>query len=93
MRTNHEVLRIMLENINAIPKKSHGLCGLATVHLVDSCVITLSEGRKIYRYIGRNIPEEFKGTKREGWYWWNIGEVEPRKQWLKEHIELTKPKN
>ena len=87
MKTNHELLKIMLQNIDEL--LCTGMCGVARYELPQNKLCTNEEGMKLDRYIERNTPKEIIGTANHGWYWWERGEVEPRKKWLKKQIELT----
>ena len=96
MKTNHEILEIGLENFDEFFYT--GLCGLFSVG--TDFGLTQEECDKIKRYIWMNPTDDFSTWKLNKninipnymgvGYWFLIGKREPRIEWLKKHIKLTK---
>ena len=88
MRTNKEILKLLLENIDQLRT---GLCGLA--NRVD---ITYNEYYSIYNYISRYRPNKKSKLYGHGpditnnQYYWEKGDKESRARWLKYHIKICK---
>ena len=83
MTTRHikELLGITLANINLLKS---GLCDLIR-RLYDRGEINLEEHTILRHYF---MDNEY--PTRVSWYrpyWWKMGEVQPRVDWLKLHIE------
>ena len=89
MRTNKEILKLLLENIDRLRT---GLCGLAN----KLETITYHEYWNITTYITTHRPK--KGSKLYGHgpdtgndeYYWKKGDKESRARWLKYHIKICK---
>jgi len=82
MRTRKEILQLLLDNINLLQL---GLCGLAW-RLDNLRMISLEECLDIREYIKSQRPKKtYKGYD----YYWMPGNVKPRINWLKKHIEIN----
>lgn len=90
MRTNKELLQLLLDNIYLLRT---GLCGVAS-RLNNSDVITYSEYYKIKDYISNNRPTQgsklYDSTQVTEAYYWKQEDKEPRVRWLKYHIKICK---
>jgi hypothetical protein len=80
-RSIHELLKLMLEHCNE-EKLGSGLCWLAgTLYQYDD--MSGNEYHSIKVFIEKHRPNQDRPFS------WEIGEVEPRREWLKEQIKLT----
>jgi hypothetical protein len=90
MRTNKELLKVLLANID---KLKHGLCLLA-IELKHTDIITTDEHFKISDYIYKNRPKKTSKLYDPEWtrlaWYWPIGAKTPRVRWLKYHIRICK---
>jgi hypothetical protein len=88
MRSNKEILQIMLDNVQLIRDRK-GLCSLAS-SLYRSSIITFVEAASIQKYIMENRPFALSSidTLRSvnSLYYWPKYKVKPRAKWLKKHI-------
>lgn len=90
MRTIKELLQVMLDNQQYF---EDGLCSWVTDLYWESKfkLITHNEVAKIKAYITENRPSKFssisafKNRHRE--YYWEVGNINPRIEWLKKHIK------
>jgi len=85
MRNNTELLKIIREHTSRLLTKSSyadGLC-LVALRLHGENKLNLKETKHIIRYIKNNMPNNKKG------YGWEPGLIEPRLDWLDEHIEFN----
>ena len=89
MRSNKEILEIMLDNVERI-RDTGGLCRLA-FRLYCYNIITFSEAANIETYIMDNRPFMFSSINAllsvNSLYHWPKGKVKPRAKWLKKHIK------
>ena len=79
-RTIKELLELLLENQHLFDS---GLC-IWAFELSTECQISIQEENMLYMYIKNNRPinlRYFKG------YYWPIGNIKPRIEWIKEHIK------
>lgn len=84
-------LKNMLEHIDYLDM---GLCFLnKVINFQSDEVDDLFNYSNVKDYLNANIPNQkiffnYKNgkTKDKRLFWWKIGEVNPRKDWLKEHI-------
>ena len=82
MRTTKELLELMLENKQLFRT---GLCALIGDMFCDD-IISHHEYSHIYKYITGNRAGNARSYSA---YWFNCGEIEPRIEWIKQHIELN----
>lgn len=80
-RNIHELLVVMRDNL-IIATARLGLCILITDLYMDG-LYTYDEADLVQKYINGNRPNLGKA------WGWPIGDIESRKNWLDEHIELT----
>ncbi len=71
------LLQIMLDNIHMLET---GLCRL-NIKLTELNIITKKECLIIKYYLEKQIQHS-------SFFWWKLREIEPRVNWLKEHIKL-----
>lgn len=90
MKTNKEILKLMLNHIHLLES---GLCGLVYI-ICRLQVITANEDIKALEYIKRNRPKTKSKladpSRLNTHYYWELGKVEPRVRWLKYHIRICK---
>jgi hypothetical protein len=89
MRSNKEILEVLLDNVERI-RTTYGLCILAgELHIQG--VITWEELRKIRVYIKNNRPSALSSIDAllavNSLYHWPKYKVKPRAKWLKKHIK------
>lgn len=88
MRTIKELLQIMLDNPQHFET---GLCRWAN-YLYSGELITSEEYRVLRNYIKTNEPFIFSSFDvlnqriSSSPYYWEVGKIEPRIEWLKKHI-------
>ena len=89
MRTIKELLQIMLDNPQHF---EYGLCMWA-INLCEEGLITGKERKLLKDYIKVNEPFIFSSFDvfkekviDQSYYYWGIGKIEPRIEWLKKHI-------
>jgi hypothetical protein len=81
MRTNKELLELMLENQQYF---EDGLCGwIFTIRLWDR--ITTEEYYELKKYLSQNKPITFHRIFSA--FWWKRGDIKPRIKWIKRHIK------
>lgn len=80
-RTIIELLQIVLDNIS---KCSYGFCEFIDTLFITG-FITNGEAYLLHTYLYNNRPE----NKNLQEYWWLPSILEPRIEWLKEHIKLN----
>lgn len=87
MKSNKEIFEIMLSNKHLLDT---GLCHLAFMMRVNSH-IDYSEELKVREYILKNRPSMFSSKaafkSRKSCYYWEVGLIEPRVQWMNKHIK------
>lgn len=99
MRTNKELIQILLENINLIPK-CNGLCFLIG-RLCNENVISIGEGQRLNEIINKYIVDKktikvffvdkrrVKNTQKyQSDYFFPPREIEPRKKYLEYLLEV-----
>ncbi len=92
MRTIKELLQIMLDNPQHF---DYGLCRWA-VNLYCGELITSEEYWILRNYIKVNKPFIFSSFDvlnqriSSNPYYWKVGKIEPRIEWLKKHINKNK---
>jgi hypothetical protein len=69
-----DLLELVLENINSM---TYHMCGL-TMNMYEKEIISYYELATVRIYFQDNCPKKQ----------WKLGEIEPRVNWLKEHIKL-----
>jgi hypothetical protein len=84
MRTTKELLELMLEKHHVF---GMGLCACAS-RLWYSDVITWEELEGLRHYLKMNKPID-AGIM----YWWELGEIQPRIDWINEQIKLLSNDN
>lgn len=97
MRTNKELLQLLLDNID---KLGTGLCALAQ-RLNDEDIMSYNDWDKVNFYIYKNKPFYYR-LRRSLWlvislpehmsysFFWPIGQKEPRIKWLEQQIKRCK---
>lgn len=78
MTTIKELLQLMLDNKNQF---EYGLCRWAINLRQRSRLIDSNELDIIMEYINKNRPIDYELP-----HYWKTGEIAPRIEWLKEHI-------
>ena len=93
MRTIKELLQIMLDNPQHFDE---GLCRW-TNNLYIENLINGNEYWTLIDYIKANRPSIFSSFDvfkqkiiGQSYYYWGIGKIEPRIEWLKKHINKNK---
>jgi len=85
MRNNTELLKIIRRHTPRLlntPNSNDGLC-LILSDLYAESILTLRETKYIRRYIMNNMPNSKNS------YGWKPGLMEPRLDWLDEHINFN----
>ncbi len=81
MRTNKELLELMLENQQDFHT---GLCQwILSMFMRDR--ITTDEYYELKDYLKQNKPITFHGIFSA--FWWRVGDIKPRIKWIKKHIK------
>ncbi len=83
-RSVNQLLKLMLENIDFVKEAKTGLCDVINM-LRWSVKISGNDWICITNYFIANRPDGKSSLD----YWWPKGEITPRIEWLKKHIELT----
>ena len=88
MKTNRDVLKLMLKRIKRKNKFCHGLCS-AIYQLRTRGAISQDEysNMQTYLYYNRNGLVA-KNSCND--FWWDTGKRKPRIKWLKKHIKNLK---
>lgn len=90
MRTNKELLKLMLDNIDSFEL---GLCQLANI-LRYGGDMTMVEYESVMYYIYYNRPtiksKLADKSRLDAAYFWPVGIKEPRERWLKYHVRVCK---
>lgn len=86
MKTNKELLQILLDNIEeAFSSKIYdGLCSLVG-HVHRELFVSTYDANRLYEYLFLGLPTRFSQGGYRG-YCWIPGKLEPRIKWLKEQI-------
>lgn len=88
MRTNRELLQLLLDNIHEV-KKTRGLCVLMSLLLING-EITPREYDELGWYVSTNLPLTLR--HRKSLYCWREGNIFWRKRWLKKQIRKDENK-
>jgi len=81
MRTNKELLELMLENQQNFHS---GLCAwIISMYLRG--IITTEEYYEFKKYLNQNKPITFHRIFSA--FWWKQGDINPRIKWIKKHIK------
>jgi hypothetical protein len=85
MRTNKELLELMLENQQYFKS---GLCWWIE-NMYRRGIITEAECDSLEYYLSQNKPITFYKILRMNTnsYWWRIGDIKPRIKWIEKHIK------
>ncbi len=78
MRTIPDLLKVMLENQELF---YYGLCQWVNT-LRKKCIIETCEWGEMREYISKNRPD-----KNDTVYYWDIGHLKPRLDWINQQIE------
>ena len=82
------LLSILLTNVHKIGTgalDSSGLCALSRNLWIEG-IIKESENNKIKKYLAQNAPKRDVRFDSNSHYWFEIGQVEPRREWLEKEI-------
>ena len=82
MRTNKELLQLLLDNIDRL---QFGLC-----HLVNTLRIREEITNKEYEHLHKIINCNPPAIRTSFSYYWPIGRQEPRIKWLEQQIKKCK---
>ena len=91
MRNTKELLELLLENKHLFKT---GLCSW-TINLLTNQIISVEEREHLDRYIKKNRPclfsswSAFKERLDNSCYYWGIGIIKYRVDWVKKHIKLN----
>jgi hypothetical protein len=90
-RTIKKLLELLLDTTDSF---CTGLCGWVAI-LGSRYIINLEEYYILTEYIKNNRPQTKAITAQQTkdkmlGYYWTSGEIEPRIEWIKEHIEKLK---
>ena len=87
-RSIKELLQLMLDNQNLFRE---GLCSWSGELYFIKNKISYKEYDLLYNYINKNAPFSYKiNIFNTSAYFWKKGDIKPRIEWLKKHINKIK---